>query len=178
MTAARYGENFEWQRASARLCIRIFHTMKTASLFSLVPALSAALFLAAPSTGLSDQKIKVYRDRDGDGHHNRRTIKVRDHHHHHGSSHYYYGRRPYYYGYGYGGPSVSLSFTRSYAPAYSDDLAVDVQRQLRRRGYYYGAIDGDVGPGTRSAIRAYQYDRGLVTTGRIDRALLRSLGIG
>ncbi len=59
----------------------------------------------------------------------------------------------------------------------SDALAVDVQRSLARRGFYRGQIDGDVGPGTRAAIRSYQYDRGLTVTGRIDGALVRSLGL-
>ena len=54
---------------------------------------------------------------------------------------------------------------------------MDVQRALKRRGYYAGAIDGDIGPGSRSAIRAFQADRGLRVTGRIDSTLLRSLGI-
>jgi peptidoglycan hydrolase-like protein with peptidoglycan-binding domain len=54
---------------------------------------------------------------------------------------------------------------------------IDVQQALRRRGYYHGSIDGDAGPGTRGAIRAYQDDRGLAVTGRIDAALVRSLGI-
>lgn len=58
---------------------------------------------------------------------------------------------------------------------YDDDLSVDVQRALARRGFYRGSIDGDVGPGTRAAIRSYQYDRGLEVTGRIDNSLLRSL---
>jgi hypothetical protein len=154
--------------------------MKSANLFPLVPALAALCLLAVPATGLSDHKIKVYQDRDGDGHYNKKTIDVGHRHYYGGGRGHYYGRPYGYYrpGYGYGyEPSVSFSVTRSYAPDYSDDLAVDVQRQLRRRGYYYGPIDGDVGPGTRSAIRAYQYDRGLVASGRIDRALLHSLGV-
>jgi Putative peptidoglycan binding domain len=61
--------------------------------------------------------------------------------------------------------------------SYNDDLAVDVQRALARRGFYRGAIDGDVGPGTRAAIRSFQYNRGLTVTGRIDGSLLRSLGL-
>ena len=59
----------------------------------------------------------------------------------------------------------------------SDDLTVDVQRALTRRGFYRGGIDGDLGPGTRAAIRSYQYQRGLEVTGRIDGTLLRSLGL-
>ena len=100
-------------------------------------------------------------------------------------------------GYGYGGygygypyyhrPTIGLSFSTYNRPIYrgvpangyySDSLAVDVQRELRERGYYRGAIDGAIGPASRAAIRAYQADRGLTVTGRIDSRLLRSLGIG
>lgn len=172
--------------------------MKSPRFFQFLPALAAGLLLAAPATSFADRKITVYRDNDGDGHYNKKTIKVDKHRHYGGryydnryySNRYYgsgypyrsynYGYRPYYYT----RPSVSLSFSRpvyssrSYSSSYSESLAVDVQRELRRRGYYRGAIDGDVGPGTRSAIRAYQDDRGLAVTGRIDRSLLRALGIG
>jgi Putative peptidoglycan binding domain len=115
---------------------------------------------------------------------------------------YGYGYRPYYYS----RPSISLGFysapayystpdydydydssysvrtyrgvpRASYRDSSSDDLAVDVQRALARRGFYRGGIDGDVGPGTRAAIRGYQYNHGLEVTGRIDGTLLRSLGI-
>ena len=95
----------------------------------------------------------------------------------------YYGRSPYYYsrpsiGFSYySRPSTVYRGQQAYG-SYSDSLAVDVQRELRRRGYYRGPIDGDIGPGSRSAIRAYQYDRGLSASGRIDSPLLRSLGIG
>ena len=95
----------------------------------------------------------------------------------------YYGRSSYYrsrpsvgFSY-YSRPSTAYRGQQVYG-SYSDSLAVDVQRELRRRGYYRGSIDGDIGPGSRSAIRAYQYDRGLSATGRIDSSLLRSLGIG
>ena len=62
--------------------------------------------------------------------------------------------------------------------SYDDSLAADVQSALKRRGYYKGPVDGDIGPASRSAIRAYQSDRGLTVTGRVDRSLLRALGIG
>ncbi len=163
-------------------------TMKLTQLFPIVPLLSVCALLATPSTGWTKhKKASVYVDRDGDGHYNKKKVEIPHHRYSHGtpyygSSHYRHSYPHYGYGYGYG-PSVSLSVSRSYAPryvepSYSDGLAVDVQRELRRRGYYRGSIDGDVGPGTRSAIRAYQYDRGLSATGRIDRSLLRSLGIG
>lgn len=65
------------------------------------------------------------------------------------------------------------------APYYEDrrPVEVDVQLELRRRGYYRGPIDGDIGPGSRRAIYEYQYDHDLPTTGRIDRYLLRSLDL-
>jgi His-Xaa-Ser repeat protein HxsA len=128
--------------------------------------------------------------------------EARDHHRHHSGHHhggiiisrhvypsygYGYGyRSPYRYGYSpYSyGPSLnfvySSSSTRSYRSESDYDessLEVDVQQALRRRGYYDGPIDGDIGPGSRSAIRAYQADRGLSVTGRIDSSLLRALGI-
>ncbi|MGB8167895.1 MAG: peptidoglycan-binding domain-containing protein [Chthoniobacteraceae bacterium] len=151
--------------------------MKLAQLFPIVPVLSAVALLATPATGRSDHKVTILRDRDGDGHYTKKTLDLsHDHRGHHSRPYIYH--RPYPYGYPYYGPSVSLNFSRTYSsPSPSDDLAVDVQRELRRRGYYRGSIDGDVGPGTRNAIANYQGDRGLPVTGRIDRNLLRSLGI-
>lgn len=121
----------------------------------------------------------------------------------HGHGHYYYGSHFRSYGYGsyypfysyypyysepyyddyYASPSIGLSFSTS--PTYrgtsvgdrGDGLAIDVQRALRRDGYYRGSIDGDIGAGTRSAIRQYQYDHHLEVTGRVDRSLLHSLAL-
>ena len=95
-----------------------------------------------------------------------------------------YASAPYYDAY-YAGPPVGESVSTSAYPIYhgtrvddhSDDLSIDVQRALRRDGYYRGSIDGDIGSGTRAAIRQYQYDHHLEVTGRIDRALLRSLDL-
>lgn len=56
-----------------------------------------------------------------------------------------------------------------------NSLVANVQRELRRDGYYRGGIDGAIGPESRAAIRAYQVDHGLPVTGRIDYSLLRSL---
>jgi peptidoglycan hydrolase-like protein with peptidoglycan-binding domain len=62
--------------------------------------------------------------------------------------------------------------------SYTDDATVAaVQRRLARAGYYHGAIDGVIGHGTRSAIRVYEHNHGLVVDGRIDRRLLATLGI-
>ena len=55
----------------------------------------------------------------------------------------------------------------------------DVQSALIVRGYklpVYGA-DGEYGPETASAIKAFQHDRGHAETGEIDAALLDALGL-
>ncbi len=43
--------------------------------------------------------------------------------------------------------------------------AVNIQKALKKAGYYQGAIDGKVGPGTRDAIRAFQKDNGMTADG-------------
>ncbi|MGC3989809.1 MAG: peptidoglycan-binding domain-containing protein [Chthoniobacteraceae bacterium] len=101
---------------------------------------------------------------------------------HHG---HYYGYRGYpYWGLNiYDGPVYY--YNDDDAPAYYQGSAVDdgdvtardVQAALRSRGYYHGAIDGDIGPASRAAIRAFQASRGLPITGVINDRLLRSLGL-
>ncbi len=182
------------------VCIPDFtNAMKTLRLLPFLPALTAGLLFAAPAMSLAgNNKIVVYRDNDGDGHYNKQTFTVNNNCYrggYYGGGFYgggygaffrpgYYRPNPYYQPYYYAAPSFGVTFGRSVYSAprpsyssYSDALAVDVQRALSRRGYYRGAIDGDVGPGTRAAIRGYQIDRGLPVTGRIDRPLLRSLGV-
>src|SRR5690606_25117263 len=52
-----------------------------------------------------------------------------------------------------------------------------VQAALNARGFDAGPADGALGPRTRAAIRAYQIETGLPTSGAIDDALLASLEI-
>jgi His-Xaa-Ser repeat protein HxsA len=166
-------------------------------------SLLGALCLAAPVTGWSKDKHHHGGHRHHSSSHHGSHNYHGSHRYHHGPSISFRSYRSYpSYGYGYGyspysyypysgyssyysGPSVGLSYatgpTYYSTPRvadYDDDLAVDVQRALARRGLYRGAIDGDVGPGTRAAIREYQYQNRLEVTGRIDRSLLRALGIG
>lgn len=56
------------------------------------------------------------------------------------------------------------------------DLVVGVQRELRRRGFYGGAVNGVSDLATRTAIRSYEARAGLPVTGQIGTMLLRSLG--
>ncbi len=53
--------------------------------------------------------------------------------------------------------------------------AADVQHALAQRGFYYGPIDGGIGPMTRRAIAAFQAEVGLPVTGEITISLLRAL---
>jgi len=43
--------------------------------------------------------------------------------------------------------------------------SVNIQKALKKAGYYDGPLDGKVGPGTRDAIRAFQRDNGLAEDG-------------
>lgn len=44
------------------------------------------------------------------------------------------------------------------------------QQKLIRLGYLEGAADGKMGEKTRQALEAFQRDRGLPVTGRLDEA--------
>lgn len=43
--------------------------------------------------------------------------------------------------------------------------SVNIQKALKKAGYYDGALDGKIGPATRDAIRAFQQDNGLKADG-------------
>src|SRR3954464_1840049 len=87
---------------------------------------------------------------------------------------YGYGAYPYGYGYGYYQPRTAV-----YADVnITDDATVAaVQRRLKRAGYYHGSVDGVIGEGTRSAIRAFERNNGLLVDGRIAPRLLRTMGL-
>ncbi|PIE59112.1 MAG: lytic transglycosylase [Desulfobulbus propionicus] len=52
---------------------------------------------------------------------------------------------------------------------------LEVQRLLKKKGYYAGEIDGYIGSGTREAIRFFQKKAGLSETGKVNRELLKAL---
>ena len=86
----------------------------------------------------------------------------------------YYGSYPYGYDYGYYAPRTTVYATRGI----NDDATVAaVQRRLARGGYYHGSVDGVIGPGTRTAIRAFERNNGLPVDGLIDPQLLRTMGL-
>lgn len=138
-------------------------------------AILAALILAAPAASFADHRsFFVSSDRCAPRHYGAYTPYYRPYS--------YYAPRPF----------VSLSYV-SERPIYASERPIyrasryyeaddssfesDVQRALKRRGYYSGAVDGDIGPRSRAAIREYQADHGLPISGRVDGSLLRSLGI-
>jgi len=57
----------------------------------------------------------------------------------------------------------------------SSDEVSRAQRLLRGLGYYNGQVDGVVGSGTTSAVKAYQRDNGMAVTGQITPALISSM---
>jgi hypothetical protein len=63
----------------------------------------------------------------------------------------------------------------AYDSRYWQDLAMKVQSELARRGYYHGQINGVIDSSSRQAIRAFQKAQGLPETGLIDPGVLRSL---
>ncbi|WP_417515629.1 lytic murein transglycosylase [Marinobacter sp.] len=60
-------------------------------------------------------------------------------------------------------------------PALSRDTVLELQAALNERGYDAGKPDGITGPATRSAIRKYQHDNGMIADGFPGEALLDSL---
>jgi hypothetical protein len=81
------------------------------------------------------------------------------------------GYDPNYERYDYDGPIYT------YGNLLPDQVIVNVQRALQQLGYYTGDLNGSLGVDTRQAITAYQQDYGLDTTGVVDEATVRSLGL-
>jgi len=57
----------------------------------------------------------------------------------------------------------------------SIDDKIELQERLQQRGYYSGDIDGQLGSGTKSAIRQFQSQAGLVEDGVPSQELLQAL---
>ena len=108
--------------------------------------------------------------------------------HHHGNTRFViFGGGYYFWNNGYWYPAYG------YDPAYSTyvydepiygynnyepgQVISNVQIQLRREGYYYGEVDGLIGPMTRDALARYQADHGLYVTRAIDEPTLEALGL-
>jgi hypothetical protein len=117
--------------------------------------------------------VRVRHDRDWWRHNNYRLVRYGGGYWYWNSGWWYpaYGYDPYYSHYVYDGPIYGYGYA---APG---DVTVEVQRALAQQGYYYGPIDGILGPGTRGAIERYQIDHGLAVTATIDEPTLATLGM-
>jgi hypothetical protein len=91
---------------------------------------------------------------------------------------YPYDWYPDYYYFGYPYDYSFYDYSPVYGDRYSSNLAMMVQAELARRGYYHGPINGVIGSGSRRAIGEFQAAEGLPITGQIDESLLRALGAG
>jgi membrane-bound lytic murein transglycosylase B len=63
------------------------------------------------------------------------------------------------------------------APALSRNTVLELQSALSERGYDAGKPDGITGPATRSAIRKFQHDKGMIADGFPGQELLDRLEI-
>jgi peptidoglycan hydrolase-like protein with peptidoglycan-binding domain len=59
----------------------------------------------------------------------------------------------------------------------ADDAVAQLQRALARRGYLGEHREGDLDAATSAALRRFQRDEGLATTGFPDRETLQKLGV-
>jgi peptidoglycan hydrolase-like protein with peptidoglycan-binding domain len=76
-------------------------------------------------------------------------------------------------------PSAPSASSGPLARGATGDRVRQLQRSLVSAGIHVpGGVDGIFGPGTESAVAAYQRSRGLVPTGRADSATLSALGRG
>ena len=57
------------------------------------------------------------------------------------------------------------------------DEVKEVQRRLKKWGYYSGSVDGVFGAGTRAAVIAFQKKNGLTADGVVGKATYQALGI-
>ncbi|MEM7288800.1 MAG: lytic murein transglycosylase, partial [Pseudomonadota bacterium] len=71
------------------------------------------------------------------------------------------------------GPFV-VDWPRGYIPL-GEDERKELQTRLKRYGFYDGEIDGKIGSGSRSAIRAYQKRAGLEQNGYASKKVLTSI---
>jgi peptidoglycan hydrolase-like protein with peptidoglycan-binding domain len=76
-----------------------------------------------------------------------------------------------------GGPVMAGADPRGGYPGAGDETSA-IQSRLANLGFYHGSIDGKVGPGTQSALKAFQASRGLQAKGQIDDETLNALGLG
>jgi membrane-bound lytic murein transglycosylase B len=76
-----------------------------------------------------------------------------------------------------GGERFAQAWPESDRPLSRDESA-ELQQHLARYGFYDGAIDGEIGPRSKAAIRAYQMRVGMIADGFAGVRLLETLRSG
>lgn len=71
--------------------------------------------------------------------------------------------------------SMALDTARTLEASFTKTTRLYLQHGLQQLGYYRGKVDGAFGPGTRSAIKAYQKKTGKPTTGYLEETDVASL---
>jgi hypothetical protein len=173
--------------------------MKTKRLI-LVSCLAAVVLIASPAMSVP-QKRTVVRSSSTPTRMVPRTSQVTPTYRYGGTRHYggtryyfrggfgypyygYYSYWPYsydgYYPYSYYGDYYPYAYSYYSEPAYGYDtsLVAQVQHRLAELGYYYGVIDGIMGPQTRAAISTYESTHHLIVDGMINQQLLDRMGLG
>jgi peptidoglycan hydrolase-like protein with peptidoglycan-binding domain len=81
-------------------------------------------------------------------------------------------------------PSQLLQLTGQSQPAtpppperLSREAVENIQRQLRKFGFYYGGIDGEWGPSSQAALTSFQANRGLQTSGQLNPETVKAMGL-
>lgn len=72
-------------------------------------------------------------------------------------------------------PAAPTKVTAPSAPRSPGEMINDIQRELARRGYYDGVIDGLYGPKTDAAIRDFEQAAGLKPSTEPNEALLQAI---
>ena len=70
---------------------------------------------------------------------------------------------------------VTPKLVAPHAPRTPGELITDIQRELARRGYYEGPVDGFYGPRTDGAIRDFERAAGLKPSAQPTEALLQAI---
>jgi peptidoglycan hydrolase-like protein with peptidoglycan-binding domain len=72
-------------------------------------------------------------------------------------------------------PSLKLAMRFDLAHLDPHVEVTGAQQRLRNLRHYAGKVDGDLGPRTEAALRAFQRDNGLEETGKLDDATCDAL---
>jgi peptidoglycan hydrolase-like protein with peptidoglycan-binding domain len=72
-------------------------------------------------------------------------------------------------------PPVTPKLVAPHAPRAPGEIITDIQRELARRGYYEGPVDGLYGPRTDGAIRDFERAAGLKPSAQPTEALLQAI---